>query len=164
MDLSFLVIRMSPTYTNTCGRNICDFSKKRIISFELRICHRQESIRKFRKPIVRGLFKSIWWLLKFADTILPPTREPGWNLHANLLIQITMWKNIINSNLMNGPTVHRDNGEKTPNSDRLHNRGKSLMLIQTFCLSIAFSNKTHFGALHCSICSKFDTVNSFTAD
>jgi hypothetical protein len=85
-------------------------------------------------------------------------------LHVNILRQIAMEKSIAHINLTECPSTRDSNGENQTNAPRLHNRAKSVTIINTLPLRKSTSNEASLVFLIRAIRVMFGFEYPFTAN
>jgi hypothetical protein len=114
---------------------------------ERRICLRRnktklsEVITEPCVPRPRRLFQAIKGALQLANMgRIPGVFKTGRLLHVDILRQKTMEKRIAHINLTERPPTGDGNGENQTNGSRLHNRTKSVNIVNTMPLGEATSD------------------------
>jgi hypothetical protein len=70
-----------------------------------------------------------------------------WWTHVNILMQLTIKKDILYIKLRDGPLMNRSHGKKSVNSAHMSNKSKSLIVIMILLLLKTTGNKTSLIAL-----------------
>jgi hypothetical protein len=118
---------------------------------------------KTLKPSARSLLKAIKGATKVANHTLRD-RIPRWRAHVNILIQLTIKKNILHIKLRDGPLPNRSHNKKSANSGHMSNRSKNLIIITTLLLLKTTSNETSLIALKRTIRANLNLIDPLTSD
>jgi hypothetical protein len=118
---------------------------------------------KTLKPSPRRLLKAIKGATKVTNHALRD-RIPRWWTHLNILMQLTIKKDILHIKLRDGPSPNRSHGKKSVNSSHMSNRSKSLIIISTMLLLKTTSNKTSLISLKRTIRASLNLIYPLTSD
>jgi hypothetical protein len=118
---------------------------------------------KTLKPSPRSLLKAIKGATKVTNHTLRD-RISRWWTHVNVLMQLTIKKDILHIKLRDGPLLNRSHNKKSVNSDHMSNMSKSLIIITTLLLLKTMSNKTSLIALKRTIRASLNLIDPLTSN
>jgi hypothetical protein len=118
---------------------------------------------KTLKPSVRSLLKAIKGATKMTNYTLRD-RIPGWCAHVNILMQLTIKKDILHIRLRDGSLPNRRHYKKSANSGHMSNMSKSLIIIMTLLLLKTISNETSLIALKRTIRASLNLIDPLVSD
>jgi hypothetical protein len=118
---------------------------------------------KTLKPSPRSLLKAIKGAMKVTNHALRD-RIPRWWTHVNILIQLTIKKDILHIKLRDRSSPNRSHDKKSANSSHMSNRSKSLIIISTMLLLKITSNKTSLISLKRTIRVILNLIYPLTSD
>jgi hypothetical protein len=118
---------------------------------------------KTLKPSPRSLLKAIKGAMKVTNHALRD-RIPRWWTHVNILMQLTIKKDILHIKLIDGSYPNKSHGKKSANSSHMSNRSKSLIIISTMLLLKTTSNKMSLISLKRTIRASFNLIYPLTSD
>jgi hypothetical protein len=115
------------------------------------------------KPSTRGLLEAIKRTTETTNVTLR-NRVAGRWVHVDLLMQLTMKKNILHVKLRDGPPTNRGHLNKSMNGGPMSNRSKGLFIVTTVLLLKTTGNKTRFIALYRAIRVGLDLMDPLARD
>jgi hypothetical protein len=118
---------------------------------------------KTLKPSMRSLLKAIKGVMNVTNHTLRDI-IPRWWAHVNILMQLTIKKDILHIKLRDEPLPNRSHNKKIMNSGHMSNRSKSLIIIMTLLLLKTTSNVTSLIALKRTIRVSLNLIDSLTSD
>jgi hypothetical protein len=118
---------------------------------------------KTLKPSPRSLVKAIKGATKVINHALRD-RIPRWWTHVNILMQLTIKKDILHIKLRDGLSPNRSHDKKSVNSGHMSNMSKSLIIISTMLLLKTTSNKTSLISLKRTIRASINLIYPLTSD
>jgi hypothetical protein len=111
----------------------------------------------------RSLLKAIKGVTKVTNYALKD-RIPRWSTHVNILMQLTIKKDILHIKLRDGPAPNKSHDKKNANSGHMSNMSKSLIIISTMLLLKIMSNKTCLISLKRTIKVSLNLIYPLTSD
>jgi hypothetical protein len=120
--------------------------------------HRDKAL----KPSSRSLLKAIKGVTKVTNHTLR-NRIPRWWTHVNLLMQLTIKKDILDINLRDGPLPNRSH-DKSVNSGHMSNMSKGLIIITTVLLLKTTGNKMSLIVLKRIVRASLNLIDPLTSD
>jgi hypothetical protein len=143
--------------------------ESRIMSADRKISncdHRGKTI----KPRSRSLLKAIEGATKVTNHALR-NRIPRWWAHVNILMQLTIKKDILHIQLRDGPSLNRrgpslnrSHGRQSVNSGHMSNMSKSLIIISIMFLLKTTSNKMSLISLKRTIRASLNLIYPLTSN
>jgi hypothetical protein len=118
---------------------------------------------KTLKPSPISLLKTIKGATKVTNHTLRD-RIPRWWMYVNILMQLTIKKDILYIKLRDGPLPNRSHNKKSANNGRMSNQSKSLIIIMTLLLLKITSNKTSLIALKRTIRATLNLIDPLKSD
>jgi hypothetical protein len=118
---------------------------------------------KTLKPSPRSLLKAIKGETKVTNHTLRD-RIPRWWTHVNVLMQLTIKKDILHIKLRDGPLLNRSHSKKSADSGHMSNRSQSLIIIMTLLLLKTASNKTSLITLKRTIGASLNLIDPLISD
>jgi hypothetical protein len=118
---------------------------------------------KTLKPSPRSLLKAIKGETKVTNHTLRD-KIPRWWTHVNVLMQLTIKKDILHIKLRDGPLLNRSHSKKSADSGHVSNRSQSLIIIMTLLLLKTASNKTRLITLKRTIGASLNLIDPLISD
>jgi hypothetical protein len=91
-------------------------------------------------------------------------RIPRWWTHVNILMQLTIKKDVLHIKLRDGPLSNRNYDKKSVNNGHMINRNKSFIIISIVLLLKTISNKMSLIALKRTIRASLNLLDPLTSD
>ena len=121
------------------------------------------NMTKFTKPGSRRLLQPIERSVKLTHkTILPLSNKCRRLLHINILLKITMEEGILNIKLMERPMTHDSHSKKQADKSDFGYRRKSITIIKTIYLCLAFSYQASLKLINLTIGPNFNSTDPST--
>jgi hypothetical protein len=118
---------------------------------------------KTLKPSLRSLVKAIEGATKVTNHALRD-RIPRWWMNVNILVHLTIKKDILHIKLRDGPSLNKRHNKKSVNSSHMSNRRKSLIIISTMLLLKTTSNKMSLISLKRTTRASLNLIYPLTSD
>jgi hypothetical protein len=115
------------------------------------------------KPSLMSLLKAIKGAMKVINHTLRD-RIPRWWTHINILMQLTIKKDILDIKLRDGPLLNISHSKKSANSGHMSNKSKNIIIIMTVLPLKATGNKTSLIALKRTVRASLNLIDPLTSD